>query len=84
MALFGPSDRLAQVATCRNCRHFVARTPKTLADLPQDLPSDRGQCRQASPRVGYWENRWPIVREDEGCGQFKLRESPDGVQDHHG
>lgn len=75
---------MANLGPCDRCRYFTPPSPRTLGDLPRDLPANHGQCRQASPRVGYWEKRWPPVRADEGCGQFKPKEEADGVPDHHG
>ena len=71
---------------CGSCRYYVKPGPALLHDLPIDLPPHRGQCRRSSPRMGHWVNRWPVVDQREGCGEYKPREqeAQDGVPDHHG
>lgn len=79
-----PEPLVPSLGPCGACRYFVKRTAATLQVLPIDLPTTKGQCRRSSPRMGHWHNRWPVVDEREGCGEFKPREDQGGVPDHHG
>ena len=71
---------------CKTCKWFdqstcvdvvlnesVLGAPKEVALWPED-DSDRGQCRCHAPisRNGVWA-LWPIVGEDEGCGDWSLK-----------
>lgn len=50
---------------CVFCYRFI--------DESCDVPALR--CHRNAPAIGPWANRWPSVKADEWCGEFKERKS---------
>jgi hypothetical protein len=64
-------------------RIVIERLPPAPPDHPDELVqtiSDpgRGDCRRRAPGLRH-ENRYPYVRGDHWCGQFKAKASSGGV-----
>lgn len=72
--------------TCKNCKW--SKINKVAFSAPYDheppLIVDDYHCHKGSPSFGYpdgtcmgamTEAIWPKVREDYGCGKFKLKEA---------
>jgi hypothetical protein len=54
---------------CKNCKYFK----------PYSAEDDRGECRKHAPIISvHGLSRWPLVREEEWCGDFEKKELTDG------